>query len=512
MPGHRLESGRLRRLAAMLTALGTAVLLPACGGGSEGGGSSDGGGGSLAIAIGTEPRTLDVLTAEDGQTTLFQFNVYETLAFRGGDALELEPRLAEEWEVAGNVWTFRLRDGVTFHDGSEFTAEDVVASFERLMQPDSELAGTRASGVADVRAVDDLTVEIETESPDPTVPAKVSLVPIVAAELADISSDEISSTMNGTGPYRFERWDRGEGIELTAAGDDYWGEAPGDIESVSLRFLEEDSTRMASLRTEEIDIALNMPSEFSDQAPAIVTGASPDVYSVFFNTENGGAFTDQRLREAASLAIDRQSIIDNILGGNGEQVRGQFVGQYVFGSTPSLDDQAYDADRARQLVGEAGGASIVLASPTGRWPKDREIAQAVAGMLEDVGFTVQVELPELGTWLESLFATGEGVPDAWLAGHGNDIFDMERSVSWMSCDGEISHYCNEEIDTIAAAARAELDENARQELYDQMWQVAEPDFGWAAITTIEQVHFTSEAVTWSPRADNFILFEEMELS
>lgn len=497
---------RFRRATAVAAVMSAALVLSACAGGGD-----DGTDGSLSIAIGAEPRTFDVLTAEDGQTTLFQFNIYETLVFRDAESLELLPRLAEEWEVNENVWTFHLRDGVSYHDGSDFGADDVVVSFERLMLPDSELAGTRASGVTDVRAVDDLTVEIETETPDPTIPAKVSLVPIVAAELADPGSDEIGSTMNGTGPYRLDAWNRGEGIELSSFGDDYWGDQGGNVETVSIRFLEEDSTRMAALQAGEIDISLNMPSEFSGRAPQIVTAASPDVYSVFFNTENGGAFADARLREAASLAIDRQSIIDNILGGNGEQVKGQFVGQYVFGSTPNLDNQAYDPDRASELVEAAGGAEVTLASPTGRWPKDREIAQAIGGMLEQVGFTVQVDLPELGSWLESLFATGSDTPDAWLAGHGNDIFDMERSVSWMTCDGGISHYCNTAVDELTVQARAELDQDRRLELYDEMWHLAEPDFGWAALTTIEQVHFMAEGLDWTPRPDNFVLFQEISL-
>lgn len=493
------------RSALMIFVL--ALAATACGGTDDPEGADT----TLAIAIGAEPRTLDVLTAEDGQTTLFQFNVYESLVFRDPATLELAPMLAESWEVSDTVWTFTLRQGVTFHDGSELTSQDVTASFERLMAPDSELAGSRASGVVEVNAVDDHTVEIVTEEPDPTVPAKVSIVPIVAAELADVNSDEITSTMNGTGPYRFVEWSRGQSITLEAVEEDaYWGELPSDIARVDMRFLEEESTRMASLQAGEIDIALNMPAEFTNQAPQIVTAPSPDVYTVFFHTEKG-AFTDGQLRRAASLAIDRQSIIDNLLGGNGEQVKGQFVGQYVFGSTPSLADQAYDPQEARDLVTAAGGATVTLSSPTGRWPRDREIAQAIAGMLEEAGFTVNLELPELGAWLESLFAEGDDAPDAWLAGHGNDIFDMERSAAWLSCAGEISHYCNEGVDELVAEARSELDEQRRQELYDQMWRTAAPDYGWAAVTTIEQVHFASERVDWSPRPDNFVLFQEMRL-
>ena len=471
--------------------------------------ASDSGGGeeTLEIAIGAEPRTFDVLTAEDGQTTQFQFSVYDTLTFRDSETSEIAPSLAESWEVDGNVWTFNLREGVTFHDGSDLTSEDVVVSFERLMQEDSELAGSRAGGVTDVRATDDLTVEIESEGPDPTLPAKVSLIPIVAAELADPENDDIAGEMNGTGAFEQTEWQRGQHVKLER-NDDYWGEPPS-LSEVTIRFLEEDSTRVAALRAGEVDIALKMPPEFADQAPKVVTAGSPDVYTVFFNTENNGGFADVKLRRAAALAIDRQGIIDELLGGYGEQVKGQFVGQYVFGSTPHLDEFPYDPEVASRLVEEAGGAEVSLSAPTGRWPKDREIAQAIAGMLEEVGFTVDLQLPEFGAWLEGLFAEGEDTPDAWLAGHGNDIFDMDRSVAWISCGEALSHYCNEELDPIIQEARQELDPERRQELYTEMWQMAQKDVPWASITTIDQVHGVQENVNWTPRPDGFILFSNI---
>ena len=485
------------------------LVLAACG--SNGGGTGDGPGstsGSLTMAIGAEPRTLDILTAEDGQTTLFQFNVYETLTFRESGSMELAPKLAESWEVDGNVWTFQLRDDVTFHDGSDLAADDVVASFDRLMAPDSELAGSRAGGVTDVRAVSDDVVEIETEGPDPTLPAKVSLIAIAPAELADPANDEIAGTMIGTGPYRFVSWDRGQQITLEAAdADAYWGDPP-TLQDVTLKFLEEDSTRMSALRAGEVDVALKMPMEFADQAPQVATAPSPDVYALFFNAEEG-PFTDVRLRRAAALAIDRQAIIDNLLGGQGEQVKGQFVGQYVFGSTPELEEFPYDLAEAQALVAEAGPAEIVLSSPTGRWQKDREIAQAIAGMLEEAGFTVRLELPELGAWLEGLVSEEATGIDAWLAGHGNDIFDMDRSVAWLSCGEALSHYCNQEVLDLVTQARQELDAERRQELYDQMWQLVQEDVPYASITTIDQVHFLAEGVEWQPRPDGFILFDEI---
>lgn len=467
----------------------------------------------LSIAIGAEPRTLDLLLAEDGQREFFQFSLYESLTFRETEDMDvLAPLLAESWESEGNVWTFQLREGVTFHDGSEFTAEDVVGTFDRLLSEGSELGGSRAGGVTDVRAADELTVEIETEAPDPTVPAKVSLIGIIPSELSDPKDDTLASEMVGTGPYRFVSWDRGQQINLEI-NDDYWGESP-KATKVTVKFLEEDSTRLSALEAGEIDIALKMPAEFESQAPKVVTAASPDVYTLFFNTIGGGPLEDPNLRQAVNYALDRQTLIDQLLGGHGEQVQGQFVGQYVFGSTPNIEEYPYDLERAKELVQEASGGSppeITLSAPTGRWPKDREMGQAIAGMLEEAGFKVNLDLPELSAWLEGLFAKPEGAADMWLAGHGNDIFDMDRSVIWVSCGGELSHYCNEEVLDLVTEARTTLDEQERLDLYDQMWQIVHDDAAYASISTIDQVHFTQENVNWTPRPDNFILFDEISL-
>lgn len=465
----------------------------------------------LSIAIGAEPRTLDLLTAEDGQRELFQFSVYDPLLFRQTENMEeFEPVLAESWESDGNVWTFQLREGVKFHDGSDFTAEDVVGTFDRLLSKGSELGGSRAAGVTDVRAVDDLTVEIETGAPDPTIPAKAALIGIIPSELADPKDDTIASEMIGTGPYKFVSWDRGQQITLEA-NEDFWGDPP-QLTDVTVKFLEEDATRLSALEAGEIDIALKMPSEFEPQAPKVVTAPSPDVYTLFFNTIAGGALEDQRLRLAVNYAIDRQALIDQLLGGHGEQVMGQFVGQYVFGSTTEIEEYPYDLDQAKQLVQEVGGSpEISISAPTGRWPKDREMGQAIAGMLKEAGFNVNLQLPELSAWLEGLVGPAEKGADMWLAGHGNDIFDMERSVAWISCGEALSHYCDREVLDLVTEARTTLDQGERQELYDEMWTIVHEDAAYASISTIDQVHFTQENVEWSPRPDYFILFDEISL-
>lgn len=508
--------GEIARRRVLLGAL-TALLLVA--GACSDAGTSDGeddpgdeqAAQELTVAIGAEPRTLDLLTAEDGQRELFQFSIYQPLLFRQTENMEeFEPVLAESWESDGNVWTFQLREGVTFHDGSEFTAEDVVGTFDRLLSKGSELGGSRAAGVTDVRAADELTVEIETGAPDPTIPAKVALIGIIPSELADPKDDTIASEMVGTGPYKFVAWERGQQITLEA-NEDFWGDA-ATLTDVTIRFLEEDATRLSALEAGEVDIALKMPPEFQDQAPNVVTAGSPDVYTLFFNTIAGGPLEDQRLRQAVNYAIDRQALIDQLLGGHGEQVMGQFVGQYVFGSTTAIEEYSFDLDQAKQLVQEVGGSpEISLSAPTGRWPKDREMGQAIAGMLEEAGFTVDLQLPELSAWLEGLVGPAEKGADMWLAGHGNDIFDMERSVAWMSCGEALSHYCNKEVLDLVEEARTTLDQEARQELYDQMWQIVNDEAAYASISTIDQVHFTQENVQWSPRPDYFILFDEITL-
>lgn len=475
----------------------------------------------IVLGIGAEPRSLDPALIEDGQRDAFNFSVYEGLTGRDSDDMEIVPLLATSWDAdsEGTAWTFELREDVTFHNGEPLTADDVVASYERVLNPDldGERAGSLLGGVTEVNKVDDGTVEIVTESPDPTVPARATLVAVAPADAwAAADSDRMTSEMMGTGPYEFVSWERGQEIRLRKY-DDYWGGDDATITDVVIPFAAEESVRLAGVQTGEVHIARNMPPDLASEAPKVVSGPLAEVSFLRLNQSGDGPFSDQRVREAANLAIDRETLIENVYLGYAEPAQGQILTQFVVGSNPDLRDHPYDPERARELLEEADpeARNISLSVTTGRWLKDREVGQAVAAMLEDVGFVVDAEFPEFSTWLEQLFVAGNddsAAPDSMFVGHGNELFEPVFSLGlYIECDGEAATYCNPDVDKLAQQASETVDD-ARTDIYQEIWSTLHDDFAYVTVAQIEQVHFVQESVQWEPRPDGYILVQEIRLT
>lgn len=525
-----------KRRSAKCCLLILSLIAVGCNTGGSGAGANDTGAGQTAgssqedsggneqsqivLGIGAEPRSLDPALIEDGQRDAFNFSVYEGLTGRDSDDMEIVPLLARNWDVdsEGTTWTFELREDVSFHNGEPLTADDVVASYERVLNPDldGERAGSLLGGVTEVNKVDDETVEIVTESPDPTVPARATLVVVAPAEWAGADSDRMGSEMMGTGPYQFVNWDRGQEITLRKY-DDYWGGDDATITDVVIPFAVEDSVRLAGVQTGEVHIARNMPPDLASEAPKVVSGPLAEVSFLRLNQNGDGPFSDQRVREAANLAIDRETLIEKVYLGFAEPAQGQILTQFVVGSNPELSDHPYDPERARTLLEEAGpeAKNVSLSVTTGRWIKDREIGQAVAAMLGDVGFVVDAEFPEFSTWLEQLFVAGNddsAAPDAMFVGHGNELFEPVFSLGlYIVCDGEASTYCNPDVDRLAQQASETVDDDARTEVYQDIWSTLHDDFAYVTVAQIEQVHFVQESVQWEPRPDGYILVQDIHL-
>ena len=497
--------------------IGFALVWGACGSDSN----DDGGGGapvskgdvSFSMAIGEEPGNLDPLRYDDGQADSFNSSVYERLVARSADGQSIEPALATEWEQSDRGYTFKLREGVTFHDGSTMDADDVVASVERLLAEGGEEVGTTLLDDTKIEAIDPMTVEIYRPEPDATIPARVSLVSIVPAELAPVDNEQLSAEMVGTGPYSFVEWSRGSEITLTRF-EDYWGEKP-QIKDVTVKFVPEESVRLSALKAGEIQLARNMAPDLQSQAPKVVSGPQSEVSFLKMNSLNGGPFEDPEVRRAASLAIDRDSLLENIYQGFAKPANGQLVGPYVFGYNPDLGADTYDPEEAKRIVAETGAGSkqVQMTLSSGRWLRDREAGQAIAQMLRDVGFDVKATTVEFSVWVEQTFAPAEKAPDLLIPGTSNQLFDSSLSIPlFLSCDGAASTYCNEDVDAKAIAAVGELDEATREQMYHDLWQELHDDSAYAAIAEVYQIHFLADEVDWEPRADGFIKVQDITLA
>lgn len=504
--------GMRRRVTASLIAGGAALAAAGCG--SSGSDAPAADTEDLVLAAPLEPRSLDYLIVgeEPPRDTFAKYNVMGTLTQRPtNDMASLEPALATEWSVDGTEWTFNLREGITYQDGSAFDADDVVFTIETILDPNSgaEQAGLLGP-IQSASKVDDHTVVLTTEYPDPVVPARMALIGIAPS---DTTPEQRAQTLYGTGPYEFDEYVKGSHIALKARTDGYFGADP-TFESIRINFISEDSVRLSALTTDEAHMALELPPELVEAAPAKLAGPLSLTTMLRLNTTGGGPFEDERLRLAANYAVDRQSIIDNIYQGNARDAQGQLLTDFVVGFDSTLESYPYDPEMAKDLVDEVGGSpTVTMSGSTGRTLKDREAASAIAQMLEEAGFKVELEFPEFERWVEQIFVAAEDdakAPDIMFIGHGNEMFDPEASIGlYLTCEGDASTYCSPQADDLIASARTELDSEVRTEAYQELWSVVNEDAAFVTLANIFSIHGLAEGMTVEQRPDNVILFDEV---
>lgn len=465
----------------------------------------------ITIAIGGDPTTLDPQAADDGNERAVNDNIYETLLARDDD-MNIVPGLAESYEeVDDTTWRFHLRKGITFTNGEPLNAEAVAFSIERVIDPDfnSEQLSFFES-ITGAKATDEMTVDVTTDGPDPILPARMYWLKIVPPKYASEEPTKFVESPVGTGPYKFVSWDRGSKIVLEANAD-YWGGAP-EIDRVVVRPIQEESTRLAALQAGEVDLVRDLLPEQIDRAPKAVHTPGLEFPIVRLNNREG-PLTDLRLRQAINYAVDKEAIAESLYGGYAVVAQGQILTPGHFGFNPDVKPYPYDPDKARELIKEAGydGSTIEFVGEAGRWLKDRELIEAVAAQLTDVGLNVDVQIHEWSNYLDYLFAQ-ENQPDMIFVSHDNTLLDADRTLSALYlCGGRLSAYCNEEVAKLVNDGRTETDQNKRLKMYQEAVKLYRDDAGALFLVNVENIYGLSERLQWQPRLDGKILFKEMSV-
>jgi peptide/nickel transport system substrate-binding protein len=505
-----------RAIAAGLALCG--LVGAGCGDDGDDGGSdaADGGTGSgtaITIALGSEPTSLDPHTVDDGGERAVNDNIYETLLTRT-PAGDLAPGLATDLptQIDATTWRFTLREGVTFHNGEAFNADAVVASVERmqrLIEDDAtDLSGFFAS-ITGATVVDELTVDITTDGPDGVLPARMYWLKMIPASAVDV--DDLSEEPIGTGPYEFGEFVRGDHITVTANAD-YWAGEPviGEVEYV---FIEEPGTRLAGLLSGEYDLITNLQPEDVDRAPrsAQVQGQE---HPILILDADEGITADPRVREALNLAVDKEALVESLFGGFAVVDTGQVLSPSIVGFNEDMDAYEYDPDRARQLLEEAGvaGQTITLVGTSGRWLKDRELVEAVAGYWEEAGLTVDLQVMEFGAYLDELF-NREARADAIFVSSSNDILDADRQLStYYQAGGVGSSNTDVALSDLVTQGRQTTDPEARDGVYEQAMQLAFDEAYFVWLVNKQDIYGMSNRLSWQPRVDAKLIVDEMSLT
>ena len=477
---------------------------------------------ALVVAQGVDATMLDPGMHSETTTANVERQIFDPLLEKGPDQ-EYEPALATSWEiVTSTTWEIRLREGVQFHDGEELTAEDVQYTIERILDPSKNSPqASNYSAIASVEIVDDYTLLIHTKQPYPVLPARLANLRIVPKHYVEQVGDErFKREPIGTGPYKLVRWDKDEQIILEA-NPDYWRGEP-QIKRVTFKVIPEDASRVMALQAGQVDIAVNIPPHQVDAVnnsgkAQILQVPSSRFLLIQFMMDNDGPLSDPRVRLALNLAVDVESIIGNLLGGNATPMT-QTLANLDFGYNPHLKPYGYDPERAKALLKEAGyadGFKLTFAAPTGRYMMDKEVAEAIMNQLEAIGLQVELKLPEWGVYAEQIMSRRVDA-DLWLIGWGNSLFDAEGTLyTWFHtgqrfCYYDVAPERGQAVDALLDKARTNMDPQEREQQYHQALTLIHEDIPWLLLHQQKDLYGVSKRVNWTPRSDEAIILYDAE--
>ncbi len=466
---------------------------------------------TIAIAIGSEPTTLDPQLRDDGGERQVTDNIFETLMTRDAEGtLGLGLAASEPVLIDPTTWEVTLREGVTFSNGEPFDAAAAAFSVNRVVDPafNSEQA-SYFNTITGAEAVDGATVRITTSGPDPILPTRLywlKMVPPVAAAEAGFAENPV-----GTGPYKFDAWRRGSSLTLVA-NEDYWGGAPATPE-VEFRFVPEFGTRLSSLMSGEVDLITNLLPEFVEQVPQSFAVTGVELPIILLSDENEPV-NDLRVRQALNYAVDKEALAEALFGGYADVMQGQLLAPSYFGFNPDVTGYPFDPDRARALIAEAGaeGAEVTLYGTSGRWLKDRELVEAVAASWEAVGIRPDVRIVDFSEYLDRFFDR-DNRQDAFFTVSSNELMDADRPFSaYYHKDGIGAPNHNERIAELVDAARTEADPEARAAMYHEAVQIAYDEALYVYLLNINDVYGASARLVWEPRVDGKLLAATMSVT
>ncbi len=460
---------------------------------------------TLRWARSADNLTMDPHSQNSGPTHVFNHQIYEPLIIRDVDG-SLRPTLATEWGISEDddtVWEFTLREGVVFHNGNDFTAEDVAFSIERAQKPTSNMKELVAS-IREVEVVDDHTVRFHTDGPDPILIDKLTNLFMMDREWAeennatepqnfDAGEEHFAArNANGTGPYVLQQRVP-DSRNVATLFEDYWGrdEFPLDITEILYTPITAAPTRVAALLSGEVDFVQDVPVQDIarlEQTAGVRVTRGPENRTIFLGmnvgddqithgTAEGNPFASREVREAINMAVDREAIQQVVMRGESQPL-GTLAPPFINGYQEWMGEYPeVDLDRALELMEEAGygdGFQVTLHCPNDRYVNDEGICQAVVGMLGRIGITTSLESRSLSIHFPSI---SNLETDFYLLGWGVPTFDSQYVFDFLyHCrrDGKGSwnatRLCDDEIDAMIAEIAGEGDLDARNEKIAAVWE------------------------------------------
>lgn len=484
----------LRTLKTTALAAVATLALAACG---SGGGSADDTAGAAQpgeneIVIGStnEPTSLQrFVGGSSGVSQTMTRNVYEPLVAIDVDG-EIVPALAETWDISedGLTYTFHLREGVTFHDGTPFTSADAVWALTEIISDESVAARKSDLAVMDqITAVDEQTVEVVLSAPTRSLLFYLAGVTIVK------DGDTEHTTENGTGPYELVEWAQGDYLTI-APYEEYWGDAPAN-DGVTFRFFTDTTALNNALLTGDLDLVIAEDSpdqlaQFEGNDAFTISEGSSTTKQIWAFNDRVAPFDDVRVRQGLYRAIDRESILEAVWAG-----RGEVVGSMVPPTDPWFvdvaDTHAYDPESARQLLGEAGVEDLTITLDYVAGDTEETIAQLLQSDLADVGVTLELNPIDDATWYERIYTNHDF--ETTLMGHVNP-----RDMLWYANPDFYWGYDSAEVQQLVADSERAGSEEEQAELLSQANVLMAEEAASAWLYLEPQIRVAAAGVTGFP--------------
>lgn len=470
-------------------------------------------------------------------------NVYEPLVGRNKD-LSLTPMLATSWkQTSPTVWRFELRKGVQFHDGTPFTADDVVFSLARTQVEGSDMK-SYTNDFKEVRKIDSHTVEIETKTPFPILPDVLSLVYIMSKKWCETNQATVpvdrrkgventaSFKANGTGPFRVRERQPNVRTVFTRNGS-YWGKIEGNVTEVVFTPIGNDATRVAALLSGEVDVMEPVPVQDIDRVNSsantrAITG--PELRTIFLgmdqkrdellysNVKGKNPFKDKRVRQAFYQAIDIEGIKKTVMRG-ASNPSAQLVGPGINGFQPEMKRLPYDVEAAKKLMAEAGypnGFEVSMNCPNDRYVNDGRICQTVAANLSRINVKINLQAETKGTYFPKVLRRDTSF---YMLGWTPATYDAHNVMNAiMRCVDDkgagqfnLGAYCNPKVDELTLKVQAETDKDKRNAYIKEAFDLHAADVGHIPLHQQALAWGVNKKVKLVQLADNFMYFKWISL-
>lgn len=486
----------------------------------------------------SDPQTMDPHAVNAAPTTSFLNNIYEGLVRRNA-GMQIEPSLATSWEPLSDTdgWRFVLRQGVTYHDGQAFTADDVLFSYERAISDTSDVTSWFAP-VSGVRVVDDYTIDFLTTAPNPLFPDSIANFMIMnrqwseangAQQPAGEAENFATRNANGTGP--FQLVSRNPGVETRLAPNPTWWDTPEHNVALAIYTpIDNQSTALSALLSGDIDMISPVPLQDVERVESqpgfqVLGGLETRVIMLGFGHEKDqldysddlsgvNPFQDRRVRQAVYQAIDVATINQVTMRGRAEPAS-QLLPQGLSGfSEPNAGRLPYDPEAARQLLADAGypnGFSFGLMCPNDRYINDEQVCRAVTSMLSEVGLNAQLTtMPVRNYWGE----LREDNYDMYLLGWSPGTFDAEHPIRFLvttpNAEARLGSwnyggYSNARVDELLPRIQSELNQDQRQAMLDEVAAIVQEDVVYVPLYTQPLIWAMKDSIDLVQRPDNFFL-------